>query len=163
MPKIALLLLSCVFAVSSHSLDINDSLPAELQKQLKLEPNKITIVDFFASWCASCRIELPLISELAPSLNTEAVEIVGINVDEEIEEGQAYIDTFKETGGLNFRIIMDPEQQLIEAFEPLGIPALYFIQNGVVKALHLGAVPNIDRVIVNDLKQLGYQPQVAAN
>ena len=52
---------------------------------------------------------------------------------------------------------MDPEQQMIETFEPLGMPALYFIKNGKVSKMHLGAMPNIDQVIVSDLKELGYR------
>jgi hypothetical protein len=92
-----------------------------------------------------------------PQLDGSKFEVIGINVDEELNEGQEYIDSFAQNGGLNFRVVMDPEQQMIEIFEPLGMPALYYIQNGEIKIMHLGAMPNIDDVIVSDISKLGYQ------
>jgi cytochrome c biogenesis protein CcmG, thiol:disulfide interchange protein DsbE len=146
-----------ILPLSSSALDVEEQLTPELIKKLDIDPNKITLIDFFASWCVSCRIELPKISELVPKLDSTQFEVIGINVDEESLEGQQYIDSFSNTGGLNFRVVMDPEQQMIEIFEPLGMPALYYIQNGKIKIMHLGAMPNIDRVIVSDISKLGYQ------
>jgi len=146
-----------ILPLSSSALDVEEQLTPELIKKLDIDPNKITLIDFFASWCVSCRIELPKISELVPQLDSTQFEVIGINVDEESLEGQQYIDSFSNAGGLNFRVVMDPEQQMIEIFEPLGMPALYYIQNGKIKIMHLGAMPNIDRVIVSDISKLGYQ------
>ena len=146
-----------ILPLSSSALDVEEQLTPELIKKLDIDPNKITLIDFFASWCVSCRIELPKISELVPKLDSTQFEVIGINVDEESLEGQQYIDSFSNAGGLNFRVVMDPEQQMIEIFEPLGMPALYYIQNGKIKIMHLGAMPNIDRVIVSDISKLGYQ------
>lgn len=143
--------------LSSSALELQDKLTPELIKALNINPNKITLIDFFASWCVSCRIELPQISKLVPQLDGSKFEVIGINVDEELNEGQEYIDSFAQNGGLNFRVVMDPEQQMIEVFEPLGMPALYYIQNGEIKIMHLGAMPNIDDVIVSDISKLGYQ------
>jgi thiol-disulfide isomerase/thioredoxin len=146
-----------ILPLSSSALDVEEQLTPELIKKLDIDPNKITLIDFFASWCASCRIELPKISELVPQLDSTQFEVIGINVDEEPLEGQQYIDSFSKVGGLNFRVVMDPEQQMIEIFEPIGMPALYYIQNGKIKIMHLGAMTNIDRVIVSDISKLGYQ------
>lgn len=142
---------------SSFALENGEELSPELMNALSIDKNKITIIDFFASWCVSCRVELPQISKLIPHLDNQQIDMIGINVDEELDEGQAYIDTFKPTGGLNFRVYMDPEQQMIDIFEPLGMPALYYIQNGIVKKMHLGAMANIDKVIKADLIALGYK------
>jgi cytochrome c biogenesis protein CcmG, thiol:disulfide interchange protein DsbE len=151
-----LILALSLTSLASNALENEDVLSPELVQSLEIDQDKITIIDFFASWCVSCRIELPQIAKLIPQLDAQQVEVIGINVDEEISEGQAYIDTFKKSGGLNFRVFMDPEQELIDIFEPLGMPALYYIQNGIVKKMHLGAMPNIDQVILTDLSSLGY-------
>lgn len=143
--------------VLGHALQLEDEVPADVAEALELDPNKITIVDFFASWCVSCRVELPEVSNLTPDLDGAQVEVVGINVDEEEAEGLKYIQSFDDQGGLNFRVVMDTEQSLIAAFEPLGMPALYYIHQGKIKQLHLGAVANISAVIQNDLKKLGYR------
>ncbi len=146
-----------LFPLSSSALELEEKLTPELIAELKIDPNKITLIDFFASWCVSCRVELPQISQLVPQLDPKQFEVIAINVDEELSEGQDYIDSFAQQGGLNFRVVMDTKQKVIEIFEPLGMPALYYIQNGTVKIMHLGAMPNIDDVIVSDLSTLGYQ------
>ncbi|GEM_PF-504246 len=153
----ATLTLTTLTTLPSYAVENGEELSPELLQALNIDKNKITIIDFFASWCVSCRVELPQISQLIPNLDNQQIDMIGINVDEEIDEGQAYIDTFKPTGGLNFRVYMDPEQQMIDVFEPLGMPALYYIQNGIVKKMHLGAMANIDEIIKSDLITLGYK------
>lgn len=140
-----------------NALEINDDVPPEVANALELDENKITIIDFFASWCVSCRVELPEVSALTPQLDSAQVDVIGINVDEEVQEGLEYIQSFDATGGLNFRVVMDTEQSLIEAFGPIGMPALYYLHQGKVKAMHLGAVANISAVIRDDLNKLGYR------
>lgn len=162
MKKLSLASLGTAFLLSitplsSSALQLEEKLSPELVAALEINPDKITLIDFFASWCVSCRVELPQISKLVPQLDPEQFEVIGINVDEELAEGQEYIDSFAQNGGLNFRVVMDPEQQMIEIFEPLGMPALYYIQNGEIKIMHLGAMPNIDKVIASDISELGYQ------
>lgn len=42
---------------------------------------KLTIVDFWAEWCAPCRMIAPIVAELAEE-NSEAVKVGKLNVDE---------------------------------------------------------------------------------
>lgn len=42
---------------------------------------KLTIVDFWAEWCAPCRMIAPIVAELAEE-NKEAVRVGKLNVDE---------------------------------------------------------------------------------
>ena len=43
--------------------------------------NKLTIVDFWAEWCAPCRMLSPIVAELADE-NKESVNVGKLNVDE---------------------------------------------------------------------------------
>jgi len=71
-----LLLSSTLFAYT-----VNDTLSEPIQKKLQLDPQKITIVDFFASWCDSCKKEIPHISAINKTLDTSKYAILGIDVD----------------------------------------------------------------------------------
>ena len=97
---------------TAQALQRGDSLPEELANKLSLDPEKITLVDFFASWCVSCRIELPEVDHLSKELKGESVEFVGIQVDEDVEVGAKFLKDI----ALSFRVIDDQSQQVIGVF-----------------------------------------------
>ena len=60
---------------------------AEIFEEL-ISSDKITIVDFWASWCGPCRTQLPILEEFAK--NNKDVQIVKINVDQNTELASEY-------------------------------------------------------------------------
>ncbi len=132
----------------------NDTISQEMQQKLQLQSEKITIIDFFASWCGSCKKEIPYISKVNKSLDKNKYEIIGIGVDKDINEGLAFQKELKAQGDLNFRVINDPENEIVKAFNPIGMPALYYIKNNKVLKILYGAIDDIDEVILSDLKAL---------
>ena len=151
------LLLSCL-AFPAHALKVGDSVDAAALAKLGASPGKVTVVDFFAEWCASCRKELPLVSALAGRLDSKRVEVVGVDVTADPALSAAFQAELRAKKALNFRVINDPQQQLVAAFRPLGFPALYLLKDGKVARRHLGAVADIDKLIARELAELGVTP-----
>ena len=58
-------------------------------KQEVLESDKPVLIDFWASWCAPCRMLSPVIDEIAEEKGEE-VKVCKINVDEEPSLAQKY-------------------------------------------------------------------------
>jgi len=54
-----------------------------------LESDKVTLVDFWAEWCAPCRMLAPTLEELAQD-HEDDLKIVKVNVDEDGELAQEY-------------------------------------------------------------------------
>ena len=54
--------------------------------------NKITILDFWASWCGPCRQEMPLMLELYNKYKGKGLGIVGISLDKEVGAWQQATD-----------------------------------------------------------------------
>ena len=128
--------------------------PAVLAR-LQADPSRITVIDFFAEWCQSCRKELPLISALHGRIDKTRVEFIGINTDESPAVAAAFQKEMREKGALTFRVVNDPAQDLVKRFKPKGYPALYVLKDGKVVFEHLGAMPNVDSVLAQNLKTLG--------
>ena len=144
------ILLVCVLMLSSaHAYKVGDSIDANIAKTLKIDDSKITIVDFFASWCVSCKKELPLIDNLNKRIDKKKVEILGVGADKDIAKGLA----FQKKLALNFRVHDDPSQKVIAAFNPIGMPAVYILKGGKVLDVIFGAVPNIDKELENLIKK----------
>jgi len=58
-------------------------------KQEVLESDKPVLIDFWASWCAPCRMLSPVIDEIAEEKGEE-IKVCKINVDEEPSLAQKY-------------------------------------------------------------------------
>ncbi|MBF0275390.1 MAG: TlpA family protein disulfide reductase [Nitrospinae bacterium] len=135
---------------SAFAYQVGDTVPDEVLKKISKE-NKVIIVDFFASWCHSCKIELPLLVELYNTINKKDVTIVGIDTDMVLKQGV----TFQKSLGINFDVINDTSNEIVSQFQPSGMPALYIIKDGKVEKIREGALNHIDKVLMDDLKELG--------
>lgn len=51
--------------------------------------NGVTLVDFWAPWCGPCKVQLPIVEELAAELDGKAV-LAKVNVDEQSELAGQY-------------------------------------------------------------------------
>ncbi len=103
----------------------------------------VYVVDFFASWCDSCKKELPLIK----NLSAKGINIIGVDVDENIEDANRFIQEM----GLDFKVIKDPKGKIIQKFNPPGMPAVYIIKDGIVQDAIFGAQNSIDKLILSKI------------
>ncbi len=59
------------------------------QKQVLEVKDKLVLVDFWAPWCGPCRLQGPILDELAQELGDKAV-VAKVNVDENIDLSGQY-------------------------------------------------------------------------
>lgn len=143
----------CLFVVllspvSAGAYQVGDKVDEAILKALAVDPEKLTIVDFFASWCASCKKEIPLLD--AMPIDAEKAELLGVCTDKDVKKGQA----FQQDLNIQFRVYDDVKQDVVAAFAPFGMPAIYYVQHGVVKQVRFGAIPRIDQVVEKDIRAL---------
>jgi len=139
-----------ISTITLMALDSGDTLPPLATKKLSLQNDKIYIIDFFASWCHSCEKELPLINKLNSSIDKNTTEIIGVDVDKNIEEGKI----FQKELDLNFRVVNDANNEIIGTFNPVGMPSLFIVKNSKIITVITGAKDNIDSYILDGLKDL---------
>ena len=117
-------------------------IPDNLAKKLQLQQDKTYIIDFFASWCVSCKIELPKLNKLNGELSAHT-KIIGIDVDEQIGDAKS----FQKELHINFPVINDAKQEIIKVFNPVGVPAIYVIRDKKVIDKIIGAKDDIDKLL----------------
>jgi len=132
------------------ALTQDDMLPTKITEHLELKKDKVYVIDLFASWCHSCKKELPLINKLNEQIDQNSTEIIGIDVDEKLEDAQAFQEEMK----LNFRVVDDTNNELISLFDPLGVPAIFIVKNSKIITVITGAKDGIDSYILEGLKDL---------
>jgi thiol-disulfide isomerase/thioredoxin len=92
-------------------------------KPMKLADLKgqVVVVNFWATWCAPCKEEMPSLAKLAKDYADRGVKVVPISVDR-LEDGAAARDFLRTHGGLQF--YNDPEYRVVFGLNPRpdGIP-----------------------------------------
>jgi len=97
---------------------------------------KPVVLNFWATWCVPCRIEMPSLQRAHEQYGDE-LTILGVDV----EESAAMVGDYATALGLTFPLVIDPEADVARLFRVRAMPTTYFIDaDGVVIDSHRGAV-----------------------
>ncbi len=80
---------------------------------------KVTLVNFWATWCEACIVEMPSIRKLNDAFSSQGFKVLAINLDEEV--GPAITKAVHDFG-MNFGVYLDPKQELSDYFDIHAIP-----------------------------------------
>lgn len=112
-----------------------DVTPAELRAELAASPLPV-VLNVWASWCAPCRSEAPLLRAAAES--GDGLRFIGIDVRDTQEAGRAFIGEFGLTA-LDHRF--DPSGAVPRDLGGVGVPLTYFFYpGGELAYLHRGVI-----------------------
>lgn len=81
---------------------------------------KYVLVNFWATWCAPCRHEMPSLDALQAEFGGEDFAVVTIATGRNAVP--AITRFFKEVGVTNLPVLLDPKQQLARDMAVLGLP-----------------------------------------
>jgi thiol-disulfide isomerase/thioredoxin len=99
---------------------------------------KVILLDFWATWCAPCKVEIPHFIEFQEKYGKQGLQIIGISMDDTIAEIVPYAKEMK----MNYPVLHvgDNQPGLDKAFGPIvGIPVSVMIsRDGKICATHSG-------------------------
>ena len=123
---------------------------------LKEFKGKVLLLDFWATWCGPCRIEIPGFIELQKKYADQGFTVVGISMDDSTDP---VVDYYKEMH-MNYPVAVGNER-LGELYGGvLGLPTTFVIgRDGRIYAKHVGATE--PEVFEDEIKQLLNQSPTA--
>lgn len=93
--------------------------------------NKVTLVDFWASWCGPCRMENPHVKAAYEKYHDAGLEIIGVSVD---RDEAAWLNAV-EADGLSWTQVRDTDNSVAMDYMVMYIPSNYLYDaNGVMIA-----------------------------
>ncbi len=92
------------------------------------------VVNFWASWCGPCQLEMPDFQARATKWGDSLV-VLGVNAGEPRADVQSFVDEF----GLTFPILLDANHEAQRAYVVQGLPSTIVVDaQGIVQARHIG-------------------------
>lgn len=87
---------------------------------LSEQEQKLTIVNFFATWCPPCKAEMPHLQSIAEDLPA-GVALIGVNLTDR-DNGEQALVNFMETYKVTYPILLDETDEVGTAFRVMSIP-----------------------------------------
>jgi thiol-disulfide isomerase/thioredoxin len=108
------------------------------QKMAAVHKGKVVLYDFWATWCAPCRAEMPELIRLEAKLRSRGFELVTVSADEPEREAAAekVLRQFAPPGPA-YRKQTDNDERFIDAIDPKwsgALPALFLYDKAGRKA-----------------------------
>jgi cytochrome c biogenesis protein CcmG/thiol:disulfide interchange protein DsbE len=98
---------------------------------------KVTVVNFFASWCIPCKEENPALVRVYERYRASGVAFLGVLYQDSRESGARYV----RDNGVTWPTASDDDGRVAFAYGVFGIPETYFIDtNGVIQGRHIGPI-----------------------
>ena len=112
---------------------------------------KLLILNFWATWCAPCKEEMPSIDNLQVNIDLNNLKIFPINIGQEnITKAESF---FKNLNIKNLDIYFDPPITLAKKFSLRGVPTtIFFNKEGKEFARIMGSIDFDDKKFINWLK-----------
>jgi cytochrome c biogenesis protein CcmG/thiol:disulfide interchange protein DsbE len=113
---------------------------------------QVVLLDIWASWCAPCKEELPLLDELAGRLHGSGISIVAVSIDEDRAAMNEFLSLKK---SWQLRLAHDPQRLVPGELRPDKMPTSYVIdRRGILHAIHGGFNRGDIARIETELKEL---------
>lgn len=161
------LLTACSSSTSAHSSDApsetrqasNNRKPApEFSLQdangaaVKLADykGKVVLLNFWATWCGPCALEIPWFTEFQQQYKSKGFEVLGVSMD---DDGWKAVKPYLAEHKVNYRVVLgnDSVSQLYGGVDSL--PTTFLIdQNGKVAYVHVGLAGKND--YLNEIQTL---------
>ncbi len=105
------------------------------------------IINFWATWCVPCRVEMPVLQSFFERYHEQGLEVIAVNMGENQPTVQDWITDY----GYTFTVILDQDQTLFERYQIRGQPSTFIVSpQGIITDIFYG--PISERELTNALQ-----------
>lgn len=127
--------------------------------QLSDYKGKVVLLNFWATWCGPCKIEIPWFIEFENRLKSQGFAVVGVAMD---DEGWEIVKPYVTSKKMNYRVLMGDEKTAALYGGVESLPTTFVLdRDGKVAAIHIGLVSKSE--YEKDIQTLLAQPASGSN
>lgn len=111
---------------------------------------QVVLVDFWATWCGPCVVEMPVLQQLYDDFEGRGVEIVAVSTD----VTPAKVPRFVDRHGLTFPVLLGG-LSVQALYRVTALPTLYVVdQQGTIRHVHVGYTPGNEVKLIEEVEAL---------
>jgi cytochrome c biogenesis protein CcmG, thiol:disulfide interchange protein DsbE len=100
--------------------------------KVRLLKNKVTVIHFWATWCAPCMRSFVVFQQLHEKYADRGVVVIGLSVDDEVDG----VADYARANHARFAIAWDVDHKVAELYQPQTMPSTYVIdRSGIVRSV----------------------------
>lgn len=84
---------------------------------------RVVLLNFWATWCAPCREEMPSMQKLWEAYRDRGLVVLAVAVGEDAKP----VTRFAEKLGLDYPVLLDRKEDVRDSYGVVGLPVSYFI------------------------------------
>jgi len=97
---------------------------------------RVVVLDFWATWCRPCRIEMPRVQSIYQDLKPKGLVVLGVNYAESPETVKSFME---QNPSYTFPILLDKTAAVADKYKAEAIPTLVVVgRDGLIKAWYQG-------------------------
>jgi cytochrome c biogenesis protein CcmG/thiol:disulfide interchange protein DsbE len=111
--------------------------PAERGRSQRLSDlqGQAVVLDFWASWCAPCRAQSPVLERVAKAFGSDKLRVLGVGTSDE----RANITRFLADNPLGYASVFDDQDVASSLYHVQGLPTVVVVaKDGTVRAVATG-------------------------
>jgi peroxiredoxin len=107
---------------------------------------KVVFLNFWATWCGPCRIEMPILQDRYERFGDQGFEILAVSFEASLED----VLDFQQELGLSFPIMIDMDEAVQDLYRIRGFPTSVVVRrDGIIHTVHFGSISNfqLDQIL----------------
>jgi peroxiredoxin len=103
--------------------------------RLQEQRGQVVLVNFWATWCAPCRKEMPHLNRIADKYRSAGLVMLGVNIDDDVRNAADVATKL----GVKFPVLLDTDKKVSRLYDLNSMPSTLVIdRSGRVRYLHRG-------------------------
>jgi peroxiredoxin len=142
---------SSAIAPATPAPDFNLHAMSGSNLRLKEQRGRVVMVNFWATWCAPCRQEMPQLVRLYEKYRATGFVLIGVNVDDDSSKA---VEVAKKLG-VTFPVVLDADKTVSKLYDVSTMPSTVLIdRDGKVRYVHRGYLAGYEDNYAKQIREL---------